>query len=111
VDCLIAFIVCAVVALGTLQQSQALTEAAVVALALGMFAIIGVGAGVAGANYRKKGDLKTAITAYRVAVWCLFFALLQALSIHGAIHRDEFKKQFDEDKKRFDEKWHFEERK
>jgi hypothetical protein len=98
--------VCAAILGAILQHALNLTETAAVAIGMLYFATVGVGAAMVAANYRKKGNVDTALTAYRIAVWCWFLAFMVALSFHGAIERDEMKKRHDEERRRIEQHWH-----
>ena len=86
-------------------QSAGLIRMSVVDTIMGsLFAGIGVLAGVIAAGQRKQGNVQPAFLGYRIAVWCLFLALVQALNYQNDREReriaDEIKRRFDLEKDR-----------
>ena len=91
--------------LTVLEESAIIQRSLVVAISMWLLAGIGVIAGVIGAKYRKEGRLDVALTAYRVAVWCLFFAFWGAAQYHSIKRQEDFIKKQEDYIKKFQEDW------
>ena len=62
-----------------------------------LLTVIGCVAGVLGAFHRRSGNLKLAVIAYRIALWCLFFALLEVPRYEKARQSEEFSQKLQRD--------------
>lgn len=99
---IIAVVLLVAVVFHSLQTAGVIRMSVVDTIMGSLFAVIGIIAGLMAAGQRKKGNVAAAFLGYRIAVWCLFLALVQALAYQNDREReridDEIKRRFDLEK-------------
>jgi hypothetical protein len=79
--------------LGVTALAGGIAQSTAVLLITLLLAVIGISAGATAAKLRKQHKFDDAIFAYRIAVWCLFLALIQVPDYY----REKEHKRFDEE--------------
>jgi hypothetical protein len=100
VPSIVVLVVVVGLVLTCLQHLGIVSESQVVAANFFLFLGLGSVAGVVAARHRKRGNYPAALTGYRIAVWCLFLACMQAMSYPGVKEKEEFFKRYNEKKER-----------
>jgi DMSO/TMAO reductase YedYZ heme-binding membrane subunit len=77
-----------VVGVTLLGQAGVVSNSTAAALSAGFLGVCGLSAGLIGAAARGKGRWPQAVTAYRVAMWCFFFAAVHVAKYYIAAERE-----------------------
>ena len=79
----------ATVAVRWLSWWRVLPESFGIVVIGALLVCVAVGAGLVGREQRRKEKWRAAVTAYRLAVWCLALALFFAAQYHPAVIREK----------------------
>jgi hypothetical protein len=90
----------AAVVLFALENVGVVLRSTAVASRMLLLTGVGVTAGTVGARHRKAGNWGLALVAYRVAVWCLFLAVMQVPNYVRFTQLEEFQERWQEDRER-----------
>jgi hypothetical protein len=89
-DTIIISVVCTSLILQVITWAGYSAQSTVSLLGTLMFAAIGIIAGATAAKLRKQRKIDDMIFAYRIAVWCLFLALIQLPSYYSEKDQERF---------------------
>src|SRR5262245_42211053 len=90
---IIISLVCTGLILQVLAWAGCLAQSTTILIGTLMLAGIGISAGATAAKLRKRQKIDDAIFTYRIAVWCLFLALIQVPSYYREEDHERFARE------------------